>query len=440
MKRRQHIIIPYVGIERVIECLKVMYRRGVREIDTKELSSLMECSLSNINNIIPTLRLLKLAEIKGGKISITSEGMEFIRALNAGEIEKARKIVRKGIEQSEALQFVKSLLEARVQLTGEEIGRALADRFGKKWKAIASYRTYGNSCASIIGFAGFGTYHDGVLSLKSSTTQARVGLYAPEVGFKSIIRLLKGLYSLKRSRIPDLAKKLGVKESRIASEISVCVLLGLVGKDATGAYQITDVGSRLIDPLLPREERARVFRECLLSSPYGDLILKIAERKRELTYEDFGEGLAYILRRNWTALTKKLYGKKFVSWLNAAGLIEKIAPNKFKFKEVELKEAVITRKEREASVEPSMIYEIGRILGALEAIIPSEESRKDFEDKVSMLRSLLKNHADIGAMLDMLKTNFQLAIETRNPKVYKGNVEFVSKRVREKLNLSFGRG
>ena len=440
MKRGQHVIIPYVGIERVIGCLKVMYKRGVREIEAKELSSLLGCRLSNINNIIPTLRLLRLAEVKNRKISITSEGMEFIRALNAGEIEKAREIVRKGIEQSEALQFVKSLLETRVQLTGEEIGRALADRFGKKWKTIASYRTYGNSCASILGFAGFGIYHDGVLSLKSSATQARVELYAPEVGSKSIIRLLKELYSLKRSRIPDLAEKLGHKEGRVASEISVCVLLGLVSKDATGAYQVTEVGSRLIDPLLPREEKARVFRECLLSSPYGDLILNIAKKRKELTYEDFGEGLAYILRRNWTAPTKKLYGKKFVSWLRAAGLIEKVAPNKFKFKEAELKEAITMRKEREAFVEPSMIYEIGRILGVLETIIPSEESRKDFEDKVSMLRSLLRNHTDIGAMLDMLKANFQLAIETGNPEVYRGNVEFVSKRVREKLNLPSGRG
>ncbi|MCD6537392.1 AAA-associated domain-containing protein [Candidatus Bathyarchaeota archaeon] len=437
MERGHRILIPYVGMERVIECLKVMYRRGVREIDTKELSTILGCGLSNLNNITPTLSLLGLAEVKNGKIAITSNGMELIRALNVGEIEGAREIIRKGVEQSEALQFVRSLLEARGQLTGEEIGRALADRFGKRWKTIASYRTYGNSCASIISFAGFGIYRDGVLSLKSLTPQIKIGLYAPEIGFKSIIRLLKELYSTKKSRVPDLARKLSVKESRVSSEISVCVLLGLVSKDATGVYQITEAGSKLIDPLLPEEEKAIVFRECLLSSPYGDLILKIAEKKKELTYEDFGEGLAYFLNRNWTALTKKLYGKKFVSWLSAAGLIEKVSPNKFKFKEVELKKELAARKEYEKHIEPSVVYEIGRILGILETITPNEEARKDFEDKVSMLKSLLKDHIDISAMLDMLKTNFQLALETGSPEIYRHNVEFVGRKIREKLGIPF---
>jgi len=440
MEKGQRIIIPYVGIDRVIECLKVVYRRGVREIDAKELSSLLGCGLSNINNITPTLRLLKLAEVKGKKISITSDGMEFIKALSAGEAERAREIIKRGVEQSEVLQFIKSLLEARGQLTGEEIGRALADRFGKKWRAIASYRTYGNSCASIIGFAGFGVYHDGVLSLKSLTTSARVELHAPEVGYKSIIRLLKELYSVNKSKIPELAKKLGIKEGRVSSEISVCVLLGLVSKDATGVYRVTDIGSRLIDPLLPREEKARAFRECLLSSPYRELILRIAERKRELTCEDFGEGLAYMLRRSWTASTRELYGKKFVTWLTAADLIEKVAPNKFRFKEAELQEAMIMHKEREEYMEPPTIYEIGKALGALEVIIPNEEIKKDFEDKVSTLRLLLKDHADICAMLDMLRANFQLALETGNPEVYRSNVEFVGKKVREKLGIPFKGG
>lgn len=437
MREKEHGVIPYVGIERVIECLRIIYKRGIREVDVKELASLLGCKLSNINNLTPTLRLLKLAEVKNGKIFITDNGMEFIRALNSGEIDKAKEIMRSSIEQSETLQFVKSLLETRGQLTGEEIGRVLADRFGKKWKTIASYRTYGNSCASIISFAGFGIYHDGVLSLKPLITQTKVELYAPEVGFKFIVELLRGLYSLKRSRASDLAKKLNIKESRVSTGISICVLLGLVSKDATEVYQVTEIGDRLIDPLLPKEERARVFRECLLSSPYGDLILKIADKKRELTYEDFGEGLAYSLRRNWTMPTKKIYGKKFASWLSAAGLIEKIAPNKFKFKETELRETITMREEYRTSVEPLVIYEVGRILGALGAIIPSEETIKDFEDKVYMLRSLLKDHADIGAMLDMLKINFQLAIKTKNPEVYKENVDFVSKKVLEKLNLSF---
>jgi hypothetical protein len=261
-----------------------------------------------------------------------------------------------------------------------------------------------------------------------------IKLCAPEAGFNSIIRLLKGVYELKKPKIPDLAKKLGVRESWITSRIPVCILLRLVVKDTTGTYQVTETGSMLIDPLLPREEKSELFKKCLLLSPYRDLIIKISEKKNELSYEDFGEGLAYILRKNWRTLTKRLYGKKFASWLNAAGLIEKVAPNKFRLKETELREKITVCKEQDSKyIASSTLYEVGKILGILETIIPSEEERRNFEDKISTLKLLLKDRIDVNAMLDMLKRNFQLAIEMGDAKVYKSNIEFVSRRIQEEI-------
>ena len=436
MKKMRQLIIPYVGIDRVIETISVAYKRGATEIAPSELASLLGCSVSNINNVSPTLGLLGLTNSEKGLISITNNGLEFIRAHNSGELEKAKEIIRKGVEESEALKFVKSLLETRVQLTGEEIGRALSDRFGKKWKNVLSYRTFGNSCASIVGFAGFGFYHDGVLSLKPITVKAEGELYPPEVGFHPIIELLNALYPFERAKGSDLAKKLKIKEGRIASELSVCVTLRLVEKDARGGYKITEMGRKLVDPLLSEAIKAQVFKECLMNSPYSHVIMQLSQADKELTYEAIGESLAFLLRRDWTSLTKKIYGRKFVTWLNVAALVEKVRPNNFKMKVDEIKGLIKAKEEAKAqAVDTAMVYEVGRILGALEAITPNKESEKDFEDRVTVLKTLLKEHADLELVFDLLKRNFKLSLEAGNPSIYRTNIEFVRDKVKEKLGM-----
>ncbi|MGB9760779.1 MAG: hypothetical protein ACPLZG_13195, partial [Thermoproteota archaeon] len=382
-KMKQRLIVPYVGIERVIETLRAIYKNGLKEITISNLASLLGCSVSNINNVYPTLNVLNLAITNKRLITITNEGMEFISAYDSGDLKKAREIIKKGVEHSEALKFVKSLLKTRVQLTGEEIGRALSDRFNRKWKNVVSYRTFGNSCASIIAFAGFGFYQDGVLSLRPATIKAELELYPPEIGFRPIIQLLNALHPFARAKSYDLAKKLKVKAGRIASELSVCITLGLIEKDSTGSYKITDMGRKLVDPLLSEDRKSQIFRDCLMNSPYASVILQLSQTDKELTYQDIGESLAYLLRRDWTNLTKKIYGRKFISWLKAAKLVEKIGPNKFKLNVSEIqkvKEALEQTKIQTPDL--GRIYEIGRILGFLETLMPCEENMKAFEDRI----------------------------------------------------------
>lgn len=436
---RERTTIPYVGIDRIIETLNVAYKRRATKITASELASLLGCGVSNINNVSPALGVLGLAITKKGSISITSDGLEFIRAYNSGEPEKAREIIRKGIEQSEALKFVKSLLETRVQLTGEEIGRTLSDRFGKKWKNVLSYRTFGNSCASIVAFAGFGFYHDGVLSLKPVTMKAEASLYPPEIGFRPIVQLLNALHPFERAKSSDLAKKLKVKEGRISSELSVCVVLRLVERDSTGGYRTTEIGRKLVEPLLPEKDRNRVFQECLLNSPYSDVILQLSKVNKELTYEDIGESLAYLLRRDWTSLTKKIYGRKFITWLNAAALIKKVGKNKFKLRVDEIQSLMKAKEEAKAqAIDVTKIYEVGRILGALETIIPSKETEKEFEDRISVLKTLLKEHVDLELVFGLLRKNFQLSLEAKNPSIYRTNVKFIRDKIKEKLGMQPG--
>ncbi len=436
MSRSRKSIVPYIGMDRISDTLGAAYKKGTREISLNELASLLDCSMSNINNVTPSLKILELADVEGGVMTLTNNGMEFIRAHSSNELEIAKGIIKKGIEKNEVLKFVKSLLDTRVQVTGEEIGRAISDRFGKKWKSVLTYRAHGNSCASILSFAGYGHYNNGVLSLKPLTTKAENELYAPEIGFRPIINLLKALYPFAKAKSSDITKKLKGKKGRISSELSVCVILGLVKKDSVGGYSITKVGRRLIDPHIPREEREKIFRECLMNSPYVEIVSKLSQIDREITYEEVGENLAYDLRRDWTDLTKKIYGKKFITWLKAAGLVDKLGPNNFRLKTIEIRESVEDRDERAEVADASKIYEIAKNLGILETLFPEEKNKKIFEDKITILKSLLNEHTDLELVFELLQKNFQLSIENENVSIYKANIEYVSEKIREKLGLT----
>ena len=153
----ERIIVPYITIDRIIDVLGVVYKKQTREISFEELSLLLDSGASSINNVTPALGILGLVEVQNKIIYLTDDGLEFISAYNSGKKDVSKKIIAKGIEKSEPLRFVKALLDTRNQLSGEEIGQALSSHFSKKWKSLVSIRTFGNSCASIIAFAGYGS-------------------------------------------------------------------------------------------------------------------------------------------------------------------------------------------------------------------------------------------------------------------------------------------
>lgn len=434
MSGSPRVIVPYIGMERIVETLRTAYNKKVKDIELSELAALLGCSVSNINNVTPTLSLLGLAIIKKRKLSLTNDGLDFIKYYNSHEMERSKEIIKKGIEKSESLKFVKSLLDTRVQLTGEDIGRAISDRYNKKWENIVTYRTFGNSCASILNFAGLGYYYNGVLSLKPPTSIFETEIYAPEVGFKPILRILNALNPYERAKISEVSQKLQAKENRIASELAVCIILGLVERETTGSYKNTEMGRKLIDPRSQIELKSQIIKEALLSSPYFKIIENLSASRTELTYEKIGDSLAYDLRRDWAPLTKKLYGKKFITWLDAAGLVDKIGPNSFKIKTVEKKQ-IKTIEKQEQKVGTEKLYEIAMSLGALELVTPSSENRESFEDKIAILKISLNGYPDLNLLLDSLKENFDLSIESKNSNIYKKNYNFVANKIREKLKV-----
>jgi hypothetical protein len=429
------MIIPYVGMDRVVNLLNILYKEKTTEIKASVVAALTGTSVSNIENAIFTLKLLGFADYKKKTIFLTEQGMKFINSISSGKEDVAKQILRSVAEQNEVLSFVRSLLESRSQLSGEEIGRAISERFNRKWKSIATYRNYGNSCASILGFAGIGYYSDGILSVKPLTIKAGMELHAPEVGFGPILKILGGLHSFRRARPSEIAKKLGIKKARISHELAICTILGLIERDATGSYRITKTGSTLINPTLTREEKTRTFRESLLESPYSELIRKFTVSVKEFTSQDLGEYISFELRRDWTSMTKKLYGKKFLTWLKAAGLVKKLSSNKYSVlaKEVSMLANKIEKKE-EKIIRSDKVFELGRTFGILETLA-DEDRNEIFGNSFSTLKLMLKDHKELEVALDLLPRNFELSLFHKDPSIYKSSINLIRQKVKEKLEI-----
>jgi hypothetical protein len=435
--RTNDVIVPYVGMDRVVKTIQTLHKESAREAELRRVADLLGCTISSINNITPTLCVLGLAETKDGKLTLTTDGLAFAEAYSLGQEDKAKKIARDSVEKSEVLKFVKSLLEARTQLSGEEIGRALSERFNRNWKDIRTYRAHGNSCASIIAFAGLGFYDRGVLSSKPVTQTTESVAYSPEIGYNSILGLLKALNIYNRAKISDIAEKLNKDEKALWAFMTVCTKLNLVKKEIQGVYSITDFGRKLIDPTAPQKTKIEIFRGCLLDSPYGEIIKSIAVSENEMTLESIGDTLSYQLRRDWSPQTKKLYAKKFVTWLSAADLITKVQRGLYKINKDKLKTLPKTETKKQNEIEPDydFIFAVGRSIGSLESLLV-ENRDEVFRNRISELKSLLRQHDDLHMLLDMLQKNYELAVSSNNPPVFSANMSFVRQKIKDKLNLS----
>lgn len=430
------IIVPYVGIDRIIELLKAMYKNASKEKKLEEIAALLGCGVSNLNNVTPTLTVLGLGEVRKGVLSLSPDGLVCADAFLHDDYEKAKIIIRKNIEKSEALTFTKSLLETRSTISGDEIGRALSERFNKNWKSIQTTRSFGNSCASIVSFAGFGHYYDGILSVKPPTIMASTALYAPEANYTEIITALNAMHGFERAKISEIANKLKQKESGTSQTLSVVVALNLVERLPNSIYKITEMGRSLIDPLISNEEKQKIFRDCLLKSKYSEIIEKIAKSGKEFSVTDIGEVLSFHLQRNWSDSSKQVYGTKFGNWLSNAGLTDKAPSGKYAIlRELLQVQTSETEKRSDEKQEADLrtIFEVGRAVGSLESIIRDKDDEKFFNEKLAMLKGLLGDHDDLKLTLDMLANNFEVAKTTNNSTVYQSNIGFVRNKVKEKL-------
>lgn len=317
------ITLPYVRIGLIIAFIKKFPQEDVCELD--DIYALF--GKSKISNLLPTLQLLELVDYdkKLKTIKLSDLGLKFRTAIITNDDSLAGKLIKSEIEEKDPFKFVSNLLITKNVLTSEEIGKQLAFKFSKKWDNPLTFKAYGSAIASILSYIGDGIYSRGVLRLEGQKIKSEKKLILPSCSFNTIFKIVEYISKVKEVNLSTLINDLG---KRVYTEIGVIIELGLVEKIAPKQYYIKEKGYRLVDPF-NLEYRPEIWRQTLFESDYRDLIIKLKDK--EFTTPDLGTFLNRHIGGKWTSeLTIKTYGKKFLSWLKEAKLIETISKGKYR--------------------------------------------------------------------------------------------------------------
>ena len=79
LNEKSKAVLPYVGINRIIELATVMYKNSVKEKKLTELGLMWGSGKSNLKNITPAFSNLALGIVTNGIFKLTSDGLIFSR-------------------------------------------------------------------------------------------------------------------------------------------------------------------------------------------------------------------------------------------------------------------------------------------------------------------------------------------------------------------------
>lgn len=409
--------IPYVRMSQIIEFVKLLPDRA----SITDITTTTKFSKSSVQNIIPALQLLGIAEYnrKEKVIELKNMGQRFRSALVASDDGRATELIKESVESSEVLSFVRGLLERKGSLTVLEIGRELSIKFGKKWKNVLTFKTHGAACATILAFAGYGVYNRGVLR-KEEVKVVKREITPPYASFKKMTKIIELVSTYNEVNIHTLAERLRTKEGRLSSEVKNCIDLGFIQRPAPGKVAITEKGREFADPL-NRNRKSEIWANSLLDSGFSSIILSL--KNTEFSVEELGNILKHKLGGKW--LEKKTvisFGKKFYSWLKSAKMIKDTEKGKYRI--------VLSHIREKRKPEPIRVmstvdyYELGKSIG----ILLSQNS--DFEISISAVEKLIQicdREKDLSTVPELLKDHQKLFLELKDNRIFRADIKLIEK-------------
>ena len=411
-------IIPYVRIDQITEFIKSL---PTETSFIKDVTTTTKFGKSSVENIIPSLQLLKIVEYDAKEriIRLTDTGQRFRTALITGDLRAAAESVREHVDASKVLSFIKGLLERKGSLTILEIGKELSFKFGKKWKSVVTYKTYGASCATILAFVGNGVYHRGVLR-KEEVKVVKREITPPYTTFRKMLTIVEAVSTYNEVDIHTLAERLQTKEGRLSMEVKNCLDLGFIQRPAPGKIAITEKGRELVDPL-NKNKRGQIWTNELMNSEFSPIITSL--RDAEFSVEDLGNILKHKLGGKWLERKTVIsFGKKFYSWLRSAKLTEQVGKGRYRIIAGALKE--------KKKVEPIRVmstidyYELGKCVGIL--LTP----HSDFERSklaVEKLIQISEKEKDLLTVTDLLRDHQKLFLELKDNRIFHADIKLIEK-------------
>jgi len=410
----KNVIIPYVRIGKVIDFIKEL---PTGKSTLEELSN--RFGRSTVQNILPTLQLLGLGEYdrKSRMIKLTNLGEKFRSLLITNDEKRAAEIIKPYVDKSEALSFIKMLLERKGSLSILDIGRELAFKFNKKWDNVVTYKTYGAACASILGFVGYGTYTRGLLR-KIEVPTTKIKISPPYAGFKKITKIVETVSAYGEADLHTLSKELKTKEGRLSVEMKNCIDLGFLERTAPTKVAITSIGRDFINPL-NRSRRSEVFREALLHSNFNKIISSISEKTIEFDAKELGEILKHQIGAKWlkdkTIIT---FGKKFLNWLDSSKLLEKTKNGRYKLIQDILKKA---EKPQPLVLSITAYYELGKTIGT---ILHSNNFDKT-KVSIEKLLEFCKQSKNLKTITELLEEHYNLFLELKDNRIFRADIKLL---------------
>ncbi len=314
MNRLNAGYFPYLRIGKMNELARqipLSYLSG--EFSTQSLAKAMNTSTTAVNNLTATLKSIDFVVGKR-EYKFTGVGKDYITLINTHE-EEAKKVLQAQIEDIGYFQMIIQKLQREGKLTIYEIGDQIVRRYNKNWKNPLTLKTYGAAIASILDFIGLGYYKKGVIRTEK---EEEAGVPVPYLSADKIFKIL-GILVTSSIDIHDLAQELGTKERRLSQELSCCRAFGFVKQPRRGFYELTKEGRAMVR--YSDDLRKRMFTECLVNSGYKKMIDMLPEAK--ITMQTVGNVLESAYAKEWSAVTKKTYAKKFLNWLRFSGLVVK---------------------------------------------------------------------------------------------------------------------
>ncbi len=309
---------PYMRIGRMNEILKEIPEQYLdREFSTRDIANAMGANATTINNFITTLKSLDFVSGRR-RFRFTEPGVRYALLIRSGEA-RAREVLGEQLSKIEYFDVIKHMLQQTGKLSIFEIGEEMVRRYNKKWRNPLTLKAYGAAIASILDFTGFGHYRGGILRLDEETEEMESPV--PYLSVEKMVKILEILFPV-GGKIHELARVLGTNERRMSQELACCRALGFVRHSRRGFYELTAEGREIaccVDVL-----RRRRFKEHLRSSGYKKLIERLYSENGKITLVRLGEILAEEYNREWSAVTKRTYAKKFLNWLKYSGMVIKV--------------------------------------------------------------------------------------------------------------------
>ncbi len=437
------ITTPYIVMDRLVDILITMYKAGHTERSLPDLAQMMDSTEGSLKNAISTINLLGLATVQKGVMRLTESGQLFCHALRTGKEDNAREVILTAVRSNEVLEFVRTMVQTRGNLSVEEVGRIVSQRYSKGWKNIGTMVSVGRACGSILAFAGVAYYDNGVVSIEPLTIHVKTSIPLPELGFEVILKVLDRLSRFERAKPSDLFNKQDEGYTRIPEYLVVCEALGLVKQDGIGTFMLTKIGAELADPTVSESGKKEIFGKALMDSSFAGGIKKLTKVDGGIDAQLAGKILGHWLKRKWSASTEKTYGKKFLNWLKHGNILERVSSGKYR---ISIPQHLQTSSPSSDSVYDtnSRIYDtieldwyfmVGRLIGNLEAV-GWTDSGPEFENILSKLSNLLREHEDIALLLESLATTYHIENSQGQGKVYSAQIDLAIKRIRERIGLS----